>query len=90
MRGGRSSKASVIARVLAEDISGRSTCISAELDGDAAIADALQRVGGSFTLLRSWRISKLAEPTAEGPVCSGGVTGPSKGVAEHSGGVVGS
>jgi hypothetical protein len=90
-RGGRSSNASAIAIALAEDISGGSTCISVGLEGDAAIADAFRGVGGSFLALpSSWRISKLADPTAEGPDCGGGVTGPSKGVVERSGGVKGS
>jgi hypothetical protein len=78
----------VIAKASAEDISGGSTCISEEGDGDAAIADTLQGTGGSFlVLLRNDRISKLAEPTTEGPVCAMGVTG--SGAGDAGGGVVG-
>jgi hypothetical protein len=82
--------ASTIARASAEDISGGSTCISTEFEGDAAITEALQGVGGSLlVLLRSWQMSKLAEPTTEGPICAGGVAGPGAGIGESSGGVVG-
>jgi hypothetical protein len=78
----------VIAKTSAEDILGGSTCISEEGDSDTAIADALQGAGGSFlTLLRNDRISKLAEPTAEGLVCVMGVTG--SGAGDMGGGVVG-
>jgi hypothetical protein len=90
MRGGGSSRASVIAKASAEDISGESTCISTESGGDTAIAEALQSVGVFLpTLRRSCRMSKLVEPTAEFPVCTGGVVGLGMGVGERSGGVVG-
>jgi hypothetical protein len=90
-RGGGSSIASAIAIASAEDISGGSTCISVGLSGEAAIADAFRGVGGSFFALpSSWRMSKLAEPTAEGPNCAGGVAGRRMGVIERSGGVEGS
>jgi hypothetical protein len=87
-RGGGSSRASAIAKASAEDISGESTCISVEWDGEAAIADALRGEGVPFLALpRNTRISKLAEPTAEGPVCDGGVAG--LGAGDTDGGVVG-
>jgi hypothetical protein len=42
----------------------------------AAITDAFRGVGGSFFALpSSWQMSKLAEPTVEGPDSADGDTG---------------
>jgi hypothetical protein len=82
------SAASADTRVSAKAISSGSTCILEEGDGDTAITDALRGDEVSFFALPSnARISKLAEPTAEGPVCDGGVAG--LGTGDTDGGVVG-
>jgi hypothetical protein len=82
------STASADAQVSAKTGSSKSTCIPEVGEGEAAIADALRGEEGSFFALpSSEQISKLAEPTAEGPVCMGGVTG--SGMGDGKGGVVG-